>query len=216
MPTADAGSGPGDLGGTPGRAPRRQQAARQAPPSRRRSLAGWAITIALALLLAFGIRTFAFQAFSIPSTSMVPALDAHDRILVQKAFFSWHRLHEGDIVVFTHPPLDHCGGPAATDLVKRVIALPGQTVYSAAGVLYVDGRRLREPYLPPHDLPGPPIPGASRQDPFRVPRGEFYMMGDNRAISCDSRFWGPVKGSSIIGRVVMLLWRNGHPDFRFF
>jgi signal peptidase I len=147
---------------------------------------------------------------------MVPTLDVYDRILVQKAFFDWHQLREGDIVVFTHPPRDHCPGPAGTDLVKRVIALPGQTIYSADGILYVDGRRLREPYLPPHDPLGPPIPGATRQDPFQVPRGDFYVMGDNRAISCDSRYWGPIKGSSIIGRVIMLLWHDGHPDFHFF
>jgi signal peptidase I len=216
MTTADLGGAPGDLGGTDGRAAGAPRAAREAPPSRRRVLAGWAITLALALLLAFGIRTFVFQAFSIPSSSMVPTLHVHDRILVQKAFFNWHQVRAGTIVVFTHPPRDHCPGPARTDLVKRVIALPGQTIYSAGGILYIDGGRLREPYLPPHDPLGPPIPGATRQDPFHVPRGDFYVMGDNRAISCDSRFWGPVKGSSIIGRVVMLLWRNGHPDFHLF
>ncbi|MGH3405705.1 MAG: signal peptidase I [Streptosporangiaceae bacterium] len=186
------------------------------PPSRRRALAGWAITLAVAVLLAVGIRTFVFQAFSIPSSSMVPTLNVYDRILVWKAFFSWHQLREGDIVVFTHPPRDHCPGPPRTDLVKRVIALPGQTIYSAGGILYVDGRRLREPYLPSDDPLGPPIPGATRHDPFRVPPGEFYVMGDNRAISCDSRYWGPVRGSSIIGRVVMLVWHDSHPDFRLF
>jgi signal peptidase I len=216
MTTADLGGARDDLGGTAGRAAGAPRAARKAPPSRRRALAGWAITLALALLLAFGIRTFVFQAFSIPSGSMVPALDVHDRILVQKAFFNWHQVRRGDIVVFTHPSRDHCPGPARTDLVKRVIALPGQTIYSAGGILYVDGGRLREPYLPPHDPLGPPIPGATRQDPFHVPRGDFYVMGDNRAISCDSRFWGPIKGSSIIGRVVMLLWRNGRPDIHLF
>ena len=189
---------------------------RQAPPSRRRALAGWAICLAVAVLLAVGIRTFVVQAFSIPSTSMVPTLNVYDRILVWKAFFSWHQLREGDIIVFTHPPRDHCPGPARTDLVKRVIALPGQTIYSAGGVLYVDGRRLREPYLPSDDPLGPPIPGASRHDPFRVPRGEFYVMGDNRAISCDSRYWGPIKGSTMVGRVVLVWWHDHHPDFRFF
>jgi signal peptidase I len=172
--------------------------------------------LALALLLAFGVRTFVLQTFWIPSTSMVPTLGVYDRILVLKAFFNWHQLSEGDIVVFAHPPRDLCGGPSETDLVKRVIALPGQTIYSADGILYVDGRRLREPYLPPHDPLGPPIPGATRQDPFHVPSGEFYVMGDNRAISCDSRFWGPIKGSSIVGRVIMLLWHDGHPDLRLF
>jgi signal peptidase I len=216
MSTADFGGAPDDLGGTSGRAAGGPLAARTAPRTRRRVLAGWAICLALALLLAFGIRTFAFQAFSIPTTSMVPTLAVGDRILVQKAFFNWHQLREGDIVVFTHPPRDHCPGPAGTDLVKRVIALPGQTIYSAGGILYVDGRRLREPYLPPRDPLGPAISGATRHDPFHLPRGEFYVMGDNRAISCDSRFWGPVKGSSIIGRAVMLLWHDGHPDFHFF
>jgi signal peptidase I len=203
-----AAGGPPAQGGPP--------AAGKARPSRPRVLAGWAVSLALALLLAFGLRTFAFQTFWIPTTSMVPTLDVNDRILVLKAFFNWHQLREGDIVVFTHPPRDQCGGPAEADLVKRVIGLPGQTIYSAGGLLYIDGRRLREPYLPPHDPLGPPIPGATRQHPFHVPAGEFYMMGDNRAISCDSRFWGPIKGSSIVGRVVMLLWRNGRPDIHFF
>jgi signal peptidase I len=204
----DPGQAPGPAGGPP--------AQRKPSPSRRRVLAGWAVTLALALLLAFGIRTFAFQTFWIPSTSMVPTFVKGDRILVLKAFFNWHQLREGDIVVFTHPPLDRCGGPAQSDLVKRVIALPGQTIYSADGVLYIDGRRLREPYLPAHDPLGPPIPDASRQDPFHVPAGDFYVMGDNRAISCDSRFWGPIKGSSIVGRVVVLLWHNNRPDFHLF
>ena len=216
MTPADTDGARDDLGGTPGRAAGGPLTAPEAPRSRRRVLAGWAISVAVALLLAFGIRAFVFQAFSIPTTSMVPTLDVGDRILVLKAFFNWHQVREGDIVVFTHPPRDHCPGPAGTDLVKRVIALPGQTIYSAGGILYVDGTRLREPYLPPHDPLGPPIPGATRQDPFRVPRGEFYVMGDNRAISCDSRFWGPIKGSSIIGKAVMLMWHDNLPDFRFF
>jgi signal peptidase I len=203
MTTADFGGAPDDLGGPPARAAGG-------------SLAGWGIFLALVLLLAFGIRMFLFQDFSIPTTSMVPTLDVGDRIVVQKVSFNWHHLHEGDIVVFTHPPRDHCGGQPGTDLVKRVIALPGQTIYSAGGILYVDGSRLHEPYLPPHDPLGPAIPGATRQEPFHVPRGEVYVMGDNRAISCDSRFWGPITGSSIIGRVVMLLWHDGHPDLHYF
>ena len=213
--SADFGDTPDAPGRAPGPGAGGPHAARTAA-SRRRVLAGWAVSLALALLLASGIRTFAFQAFSIPSTSMVPTLDVGDRILVLKAFFNWNQLRQGDIVVFTHPPRDHCGGPAGTDLVKRVVALPGQTIYSAGGILYIDGRRLGEPYLPPHDPPGPPIPDATSQDPFHVPPGEFYVLGDNRAISCDSRFWGPIKGSSIIGRVVMLLWHDSRPDFHFF
>jgi signal peptidase I len=206
--TADQ-TGPAGPGGSAasGRPPAPGRAA-----GRGRALAETAVVIVVVLLLAMGVRTFAFQTYWIPSTSMVPTLQVNDRILVQKAFFNWHDLHQGDIVVFAKPPRDHCGGPADDDLVKRVIALPGQTIYSAGNALYVNGRRLAEPYLPRIDPLGPPIPDASRAHPFRVPAGEFYLLGDNRQISCDSRFWGPVKGSSIVGRVILLLWRDNRPD----
>jgi signal peptidase I len=203
-----AEAGPADAG--PAAAgPRRRR-------RRRRALLETAITILVAVLLAGLVRAFAFQTFWIPSSSMVPTLGVNDRILVQKAFFSWHDVREGDIVVFSHPPLDRCGGSQAGDLVKRVIALPGQTIYSSGNSIYINGKLLAEPYLPRYDPLGPPIPHASRQHPYRVPTGEFYVMGDNRAISCDSRYWGPIKGSSIIGKVVLVWWHDDHPDFRWF
>jgi signal peptidase I len=186
------------------------------PRRRRRTLAETVITILVAVLLAVLVRGFAFQTFWIPTSSMVPTLGVHDRILVQKAFFTWHDVREGNIVVFRHPSLDHCPGPADGDLVKRVIALPGQTIYSSGNSIYVNGRLLAEPYLPRHDPLGPPIPDASSQHPYRVPPGEFYLLGDNRAISCDSRYWGPIKGSSIVGKVVLVWWHDGRPDFRRF
>jgi signal peptidase I len=182
----------------------------------RRALAEAAASLLLAVLLAGLMRAFVFQTFWIPSSSMVPTLSVYDRVLVQKAFFSWHDVREGDIVVFSRPPLDHCGGPQADDLVKRVIALPGQTIYSSGNSIYVNGKLLAEPYLPHHDPLGPQIPDASSLHPYRVPRGEFYVLGDNRAISCDSRYWGPIKGSSIVGKVVLVWWHDGHPDFRWF
>jgi signal peptidase I len=189
-----------------------------AGPSRRRrrwrrSLIEAVVTILVALLLAGLGQAFVGQAFWIPSASMVPTLAVYDRVLVQKAFFSWHDVREGNIVVFREPPLDHCGG-AAGDLVKRVIALPGQTIYSSGNSIYVNGRLLAEPYLPSDDPLGPPI--ASPQHPYRVPPGEFYMLGDNRADSCDSRYWGPIKGSTIVGKVVLTWWHDGRPDFRTF
>jgi len=170
-------------------------------------------TILIAVVLTVVIRTFALQTFWIPSASMTPTLAVYDRVVVQKAFFSWHDVHEGDIVVFGHPPLDDCAGPPG-DLVKRVIALPGQTIYSSGGRIYVNGRRLAEPYLPKNDPLGPPI--ASEQHPYRVPPGEFYMLGDDRADSCDSRYWGPVKGSTMVGKVILTIWHNGHPDLHWF
>ena len=162
-----------------------------------------------AALLSGLLRTYAGQTFWIPSASMVPTLSVYDRILVQKAFFTWHDVREGDIVVFTRPPLDQCGGPPG-DLVKRVIALPGQTIYSAGNTIYINGHLLTEPYLPASDPLGPPI--ASSQHPYRVPPGEFYVLGDNRADSCDSRYWGPIQGSSIIGKAILVIWHNHHPE----
>jgi signal peptidase I len=203
---ADAGpAGDGPAGDGPaGASPRRR---------RRRALAEMAVTILVAVLLGGLVRVFAFQTFWIPSSSMVPALGVYDRIVVQKAFFSWRDVREGEIVVFSHPPADQCPGPPG-DLVKRVVALPGQTIYSAGNSIYVNGRLLAEPYLPRYEPLGPPI--ASRQHPYRVPSGEFYLLGDNRADSCDSRYWGPVKGSAIIGKVVLVWWHDGHPDLRWF
>jgi signal peptidase I len=180
----------------------------------KRTLVETVITVLVAVVLAGLVRTFVFQTYFIPSSSMVPTLGVYDRILVQKAFFNWHDVREGDIVVFSHPPLDDCPGPANGDLVKRVIALPGQTIYSAGNNIYVDGKLLAEPYLPSDDPLGPSI--ASKNHPYLVPSGDLYLLGDNRAISCDSRYWGPIKGSTIIGKVILIWWANSHPVFRTF
>lgn len=189
-------------------------ARKRRPP---RVVTEWVAIVAVALVLALAARQWVFQTFSIPSESMVPTLDIGDRIVVQKIFWSWHDVKQGDIVVFSRPPHDtQCTGPESEDLVKRVIALPGQTIYSAFGKVFVDGRQLNESYLPKPDPLGRPIPGASAQHPYHVPAGDFYVMGDNRAVSCDSRYWGPVQGSTIVGKVVMLLWRHGHPAWHVF
>ncbi len=195
--------------------------AKQAPARKKRRparvLTEWLAIVAVALVLALVARQWVFQTFSIPSESMVPTLDVGDRIVVQKLFWNWHDVKQGDIVVFARPPHDtQCTGPESEDLVKRVIALPGQTIYSAFGKVFVDGRQLQESYLPKPDPLGRPIPGASAQHPYRVPAGDFYVMGDNRAVSCDSRYWGPVQGSTMVGKVVLLLWRHGHPAWHVF
>jgi signal peptidase I len=202
--TGPADSGPADPGPA-GVGPRRRR--------RMRALAQTAVTILVAVLLAFLVRAFVFQTFWIPSASMTPTLGVYDRVLVQKAFYSWRDVREGDIVVFSHPPLDNCPGPQG-DLVKRVIALPGQTIYSSGSSIYINGRLLAEPYLPQPDPLGPSI--ASSQHPYRVPPGEFYVLGDNRSDSCDSRYWGPVKGSTIIGKVILIWWHDSHPELHWF
>src|SRR5271170_1938638 len=201
---------PADLGPA-GTDPASAEPAGTGPQRRRwrRGLAETVITLLVAALLSVLLRAYAFEVFSIPSASMVPTLDVYDRILVQKAFFNARDVREGDIVVFTHPPLDRCPGPDG-DLVKRVIALPGQTIYSAGNSIYIDGHLLAEPYLPAYDPLGPPI--ASSQHPYRVPPGEFYVLGDNRSDSCDSRYWGPIQGSTIVGKAILVIWHDNHPE----
>lgn len=221
MTMAADGGGPGTSepdGRASGEPPDAASRGGRRPRRRRRVLAEWVLAVAVAVVLATGLRAFVFEVFYVPTTSMVPTLGVGDRILVDKAFFSWHNVRQGDILVFKPPPLEatKCGGPPDPDLVKRVIALPGQTIYSRGNSIFVDGRKLAEPYLPRVDPLGPPIPHASASKPYRVPAGEFYMMGDNRAISCDSRYWGPVKGTSIVGPVVLLIWHDGHPELKLY
>src|ERR1700689_3198398 len=124
--TDPADTGPPEPG-PPEPGPAEAAPGQASPPRRRRwrkPLIETVVTILVALLLAGLARAFAFQAFWIPSASMVPTLSVHDRVLVQKAFFNWHDVREGNIVVFSEPPLDQCGGEPG-DLVKRGIALPG-------------------------------------------------------------------------------------------
>ena len=178
----------------------------------RRRITEWVALVLVVVLVSLGIRTFALQAFFVPSGSMIPALQIGDRLLVDKLFFHPSSLHRGDVVVFSHPPKEHCGAVVA-DLVKRVIALPGQTIWSKDGTIYIatgkgPGRAISEPYLPADDPLGMPI---ARQ---KIPPNQYFVMGDNRMVSCDSRYWGPVPGNLIIGKVVLVWWRNGHPDFK--
>jgi signal peptidase I len=113
----------------------------------------WALLIASALIIALLIKTFLFQAFYIPSDSMVPTLKTNDRVIVNKLSYKLHPVHRGDIVVFTSPPnVD----PSVKDLVKRVIGLPGETIEGRKdGHVYINGKELIEGYLPKGTNEGP-------------------------------------------------------------
>jgi signal peptidase I len=180
----------------------------------RRVIGEWVVLIVAALAIAFLIKTFLFQAFYIPSESMVPTLDVGDRVLVNKLSYDFHDVHRGDIVVFDAPPLARSND--IKDLVKRVIGLPGETVtYPGDGHLYINGRLLKEPYLPkgtrtvvdsnPHVPPGCGAP-ADGQPGCTVPAGHIFVMGDNRPASKDARFFGSINESSIVGRVFLRIW----------
>ncbi len=172
-------------------------------PKRRRRLLGWVIVIAIAAVVSIVLRLFVVQTFFVPTGSMEPTLRPYDRILVQKFDFP---LQRGEIVVFQHPKRD-LQPPLNEDLVKRIIGLPGETIWSVGNTVYIDGKALLEPWLPKGTQLGQAI---TRQT---IPKGEYFMMGDNRSDSYDSRDWGPIPGSTIIGRVFLVIWRNGHPDF---
>jgi signal peptidase I len=154
-----------------------------------------------ALVVAVVVRAFIFQTFFIPSTSMYPTLKPGDRIVVYK--LDTHPV-PGNIVVFKRPPKEDCGGPTVPDLVKRVIGLPGQTIEGRDGAVFVNGKKLAEPWLPKRTFNSNPF--TSTFGPVKIPKGDYFMMGDNRTDSCDSRDWGPLPQSYIVGRVVMRIW----------
>jgi signal peptidase I len=171
----------------------------------------WVILIAIALGIAFLIKSFLFQAFYIPSESMKPTLNVGDRVLVNKLSYDLHDVNRGDIIVFEAPERAQSGD--IEDLVKRAIGLPGETVTADAdGSIVVDGRRLKEPYLPKGtltkftDVPpdcGAPANGAPG---CVVPKGRLLMLGDNRQFSKDSRVFGPIPQDTIVGRVFVRIW----------
>lgn len=181
----------------------------EAPRRRtRRWLVEWGVIVVVAVVVALLVRAFLFQTFFIPSTSMYPTLQPGDRIVVYKLSGA---PTTGQIVVFKRPPKEDCGGPPVPDLVKRVIGLPGQTIQGKDGAVYIDGKRLAEPWLPSATAKSSPT--TSTFGPITIPKGDYFMMGDNRTDSCDSRDWGPLPGSYIVGRVVMRIWPLGRLAF---
>lgn len=174
------------------------------PPSptqkkpRRRALIEWSAIIVIAVLVSFLMRTYAFQTFYIPSGSMEPTLQVGDRIIVDKLAVSWGTINIGDVVVFKAPPAENCG-EVVTDLVKRVIGIPGDTLTSRGNTIYVNGKALDEKW--PHTEPlGQPIGHV------HLKANQYFMMGDNHSDSCDSRMWGPVPRSDIIGKAFVRIW----------
>jgi signal peptidase I len=158
----------------------------------------WIVIVAAALLVALVIKTFLLQAFYIPSESMEPTLKPGDRVLVNKLSYDLHPIHRGDIVVFKRPP-GESGDPSIKDLIKRVIGLPGDTIEQRDGNVYINGVQLKEPYLPAGTV--------TTSLPVRViPSGQYFVMGDNRTNSKDSRFIGTIPGSLIVGRAFVRVW----------
>ena len=168
---------------------------------RRHVVIEWVLILITAAVVSLLIRTFVFQTFYIPSDSMNPTLWKGDRIIVNKLAIEFGTVHIGDIVVFKAPPdvAADCND-AVTDLVKRVIGLPGDRLYSKGNTIYVNGKPLDQKWTVWPNLGGTPI------SPTTVPSGHYFMMGDYHANSCDSRTWGTVPRPDLIGKVFVRIW----------
>ena len=198
------------------------------PPSPSRALKELPVLLIIAGVIAFVVRTFVAQAFYIPSGSMLPQLQLLDRVVVSKVAYRLHDPRRGDIVVFDNPhpaqtptkdddsfPVRVLRGvgeavgvvqPSTDEFIKRVIALPGETVEGRSGHVYVNGRRLLEPYLQPEVQ-------TSNFTPVKIPKGQLWVMGDNRSNSSDSRVFGPIRESKVVGRAIVRVWPFSHASF---
>ena len=165
-----------------------------------RSVVEWIVVVGGALIIALVIKTFLLQAFFIPSSSMVSTLNIGDRVLVNKLSYQVHDVHRGDIIVFERPEGE--ADSEITDLIKRVVGLPGDTVEGQNGHVLINGEPLDEPYLDDGVTTGD-------FDPVEVPEGHLFMMGDNRGDSRDSRFFGPIDEDTIVGRAFFRVWPLG-------
>jgi signal peptidase I len=167
------------------------------------------VTVVTVGIMATSLRAYAVQAFVVPSGSMTPTLQVGDRIVVNKLSSVVRR---GDIVVFHRAPGDH--DRQYPILVKRVIGLPGETISQQGSTIEIDGAPLTQPWLPTPAgvcaLPSKAVPTTT------IPPGQYFVMGDCRGDSADSRYWGTVPAGNIVGKVTAVVWRNGHPWLHWF
>jgi signal peptidase I len=178
------------------------------------------ILVLLAFAFAIFIKTFLIQAFYIPSSSMAPTLEPGDRVLVSKLSYRFGDIHRGDVLVFQNPDVSkipnrsgigafvHWLGegiglaqPEGEDLIKRVVGLPGDTVQIGHHTVSVNGKPLTELYLTREARQSMGVFG-----PVTVPRGELFVMGDNRGHSMDSRVIGFVPEHNVVGKAVVVIW----------
>jgi signal peptidase I len=160
----------------------------------RRTILEWLGVIGGGIAIALLVEAFLIQAFWIPSPSMEPTLEVGDRVLVNKLSYKFHDINRGDVVVFERPPGASTGqNGEIKDLIKRVIAVGGDTIEAKEGEVYVNGERVDENYLEP----GTPTDNLPLKT---IPDGHLFVMGDNRTNSEDSRIFGPIDEDAIVGR----------------
>lgn len=198
----------------------RDEAKTVRPSDKRKSaIREYSEAIIIALVLALFIRTFIVQAFKIPSGSMIKTLLVGDHILVNKFIFgprvdiaSWvnfrlfplKKPERGDVIVFLEPM------ERKRDFIKRVIGLPGETVQVVNRKVYINGEPLDEDAYAYYSNPRF-MPGLDDFGPYTVPENSYFMMGDNRENSQDSRVWGPVSFDLIKGKAFLIYWSWNSP-----
>jgi signal peptidase I len=184
-----------------------------------RTLIDWAVTITLAVVGVLVFQAEVAKPYRIPSASMEPTLHCgkpadgcrsrvSDRVIANRIVYRFHAPERGDIIVFKAPTKVEAACNAGGAFIKRVIGLPGERVSMRNGYVSIDGVRLAEPYLAAGDR------GRESGEWPRSPRDGYFVLGDNRAMSCDSRRWGVVPRESIIGRADIRYWpptRAGAP-----
>ena len=195
----------------------------QARRARRRFFGELPFLLLAALILTVLVKGFLIQAFFIPSRSMEPTLEVGDRVVVNRMAYRVGEPAHGDVVVFLRPtdagdarqggPLSWVrravaqglGGtpPGSEDLIKRVVGLPGDRLEGRDGRLWRNGRRVPEPYLAGRAF-------TSDFGPVRVKPGHYWVMGDNREDSADSRVFGQVPRTTLVGRAVVIVWPVTH------
>jgi signal peptidase I len=170
----------------------------------------WIVTIAGAVAIVFAIKQWVVNPYRIPSSSMEPTLHCaggpgcearlSDRVLANRFIYRFRSPHRGEIVVFKTPPAakQRCG--AGGTFVKRLIGLPGETWSERNGFVYINDKKLNEPYIKPDRR------DSETHSAQMIPKGQFFMMGDNRSQSCDSRVWGTVPRKNLIGEVFATYW----------
>jgi signal peptidase I len=178
-----------------------------------RAIVDWMVTIAVAVAFVLAFQAEIAKPYRIPSPSMEPTLHCarpvehcearfSDRVVANRLAYRFRDPERGEIVVFEAPAAaDRCGfGGGGSPFVKRIIGLPGEVVSARDGVIHIDDQRLVEPYLAPSRR------GHESGNWPRVGAGHYFVLGDNRTRSCDSRTWGTVSRSSLVGPVQLTYW----------
>jgi signal peptidase I len=155
-------------------------------------------TIVLTVLMFLVIR-LAVQNFNIDGMSMEPNFHNHELVLVDKWSYLFHPPNRGDVVVFVAPPVP------TDDYIKRVIGLPGDVVSVVGTRVIINGKTLNEKYIAPQNQGNPYVPTVN----LLIPPNEYFVLGDNRAGSYDSRAWGCVPAANLIGRASLIYWPLG-------